>query len=513
MKKIWCFCILNLLMLAVVHAAEKPFQWQAEVKKLPDGKYQAAAVCKVADKAYLYAENTNILVTFASGASRYVTKSTAVFNSENAGIYPAGTHRWQAEFEHEPVKVEANFQGCTSGGSSGDICLMPETLTLYELNATAAPVAADTAALPAALAEVLNDFPQQKSISGLLNKAELIEFVQNNGNAAVSANNSNTDTDFWAILLLVLLGGLSLNLTPCVLPMIPINLAIIGASGSNVSRWQGFRRGSAYALGITLAYGVLGVLAALTGSSFGALNSSAVFNWVIAGVFAALALGMFGVYELDFTRFGNIFRGKSKIKLPPAISAFLLGIMAALLAGACVAPVVISVVVLAGKLYSEGSVWALTLPFALGFSMALPWPLLGAGMSILPRPGAWMVRIKQFFGVVILLMALYYGYLGIVIFRNNNLQDKAVEILTQELTAADKANEDVLIDCWASWCKNCSAQDKVLHSQEVEDVLKKSNIRLIKFQAEDLNDPTVKAFMQKYSLPGLPSLVLLKKGE
>ena len=220
---------------------------------------------------------------------------------------------------------------------------------------------------------------------------------------------------------------------------------------------------------------------------------------------------MFGVYELDLARFSNIFRGKSKIKLPPAVSAFLLGIMAALLAGACVAPVVITVVVLAGKLYSEGAVWALALPFALGFSMALPWPLLGAGMSILPRPGAWMVRVKQFFGVLILLMALYYGYLGVMIFRNNNLQGRAVEKLTQELTAADKANENVLIDCWASWCKNCSALDKVLHSQAVESALKNSNIRLIKFQAEDLNDPSVKAFMQKYSLPGLPSLVLLKK--
>lgn len=509
MKYVLSFC-LSILFALAVNAAENPFQWQSEVKKLPDGKYQLTAVCRVANKAYLYAENTNLLVTFASGASRYVSKSTAVFNSENAGIYPEGTHRWQAEFDHEPVKVVANFQGCTSGGSSGDICLMPETLTLYELNNAAAPAASAASALPVALAEVLERFPQQKTVSGLLNKAELIDFLQGNARNS-AAENRNTGMDFWAILLLVLLGGLSLNLTPCVLPMIPINLAIIGASGSNVSRWQGFRRGSAYALGITLAYGVLGVLAALTGSSFGALNSSAVFNWVIAGVFAVLALGMFGVYELDLARFGNIFRGKSKIKLPPAVSAFLLGIMAALLAGACVAPVVITVVVLAGKLYSEGAVWALALPFALGFSMALPWPLLGAGMSILPRPGAWMVRVKQFFGVLILLMALYYGYLGVMIFRNNNLQGRAVEKLTQELTAADQANENVLIDCWASWCKNCSALDKVLHSQAVESVLKNSNIRLIKFQAEDLNDPAVKAFMQKYSLPGLPSLVLLKK--
>ena len=63
---------------------------------------------------------------------------------------------------------------------------------------------------------------------------------------------------FWAVLF-ILLGGLALNLTPCILPMIPINLAIIGAGAQAGSRRRGFSLGATYGLGIALVYGLLGV--------------------------------------------------------------------------------------------------------------------------------------------------------------------------------------------------------------------------------------------------------------
>ena len=72
--------------------------------------------------------------------------------------------------------------------------------------------------------------------------------------------------------------------------------------------------------------------------------------------------------------------------------------VAALLAGACVAPVVLQVVLFSSDLYAKGTVLALGLPFVLGIGMAVPWPLAGAGMTALPKPGAWMVRVKQVFG-------------------------------------------------------------------------------------------------------------------
>ena len=82
--------------------------------------------------------------------------------------------------------------------------------------------------------------------------------------------------------------------------------------------------------------------------------------------------------------------------------AFGMGAIAALLAGACVAPVVIQVVLFSSDLYAQGTGIALGLPFVLGIGMAIPWPIAGAGLTRLPKPGAWMVRVKQLLGAVIL---------------------------------------------------------------------------------------------------------------
>ena len=87
------------------------------------------------------------------------------------------------------------------------------------------------------------------------------------------------------------------------------------------------------------------------------------------------------------------------------VTSFVMGTIAAILAGACVAPVVIQVVLFASNLYATGTTIALALPFVLGLGMAVPWPIAGAGLASLPKPGRWMIRVKQGFGVVILLTA------------------------------------------------------------------------------------------------------------
>src|SRR4029077_20275605 len=95
-----------------------------------------------------------------------------------------------------------------------------------------------------------------------------------------------------------------------------------------------------------------------------------------------------------------------------------MGAIAALLAGACVAPVVVQVVLFSSNLYASGASAALALPFVLGLGMALPWPIAGAGIAALPKPGPWMVRIKQLLGVLILATAIYYGYEAYLLFAN-----------------------------------------------------------------------------------------------
>src|SRR5206468_8361641 len=96
-----------------------------------------------------------------------------------------------------------------------------------------------------------------------------------------------------AILLIVLIGGLALNLTPCVLPMIPINLAIIGAGAQAASRTRGFLLGSAYGSAMAIVYGLLGLIVILTAGTFGTINSSPWFNLGIAVLFVVLGLAMF----------------------------------------------------------------------------------------------------------------------------------------------------------------------------------------------------------------------------
>src|SRR5205814_6610697 len=204
-----------------------------------------------------------------------------------------------------------------------------------------------------------------------------------------------------AILLIVFLGGLALNLTPCVLPMIPINLAIIGAGTQAGSRGRGFLLGSVYGAAMAVVYGVLGVVVILTASTFGTINASPWFNLGIATLFVVLALAMFDVVTIDFSRYSDRFR-VSDASRGSFLVAFTMGGVAALLAGACVAPVVVQVVLFSSDLYATGTPAALSLPFFLGLGMAIPWPIAGAGIAALPRPGAWMVRIKQVFGVIIL---------------------------------------------------------------------------------------------------------------
>jgi cytochrome c biogenesis protein CcdA len=325
-----------------------------------------------------------------------------------------------------------------------------------------------------------------------------------------------------AILLIILVGGLALNLTPCVLPMIPINLAIIGAGAQAGSRRRGFLLGSTYGAAMAAVYGALGLIVILTAGTFGTINSSPWFNLGIAVLFVALGLAMFDVIDIDFSRYS------SKLQNPTQRGtfglAFVMGAVAALLAGACVAPVVIQVVLFSSSLYAGGTPLALALPFVLGIGMAIPWPIAGAGLSALPKPGAWMVRVKQAFGVLILGTALYYGYLSYTLFDNLRVDATEVSGSVQEmlekgwtnslaagLDQAEREGKPVLIDFWATWCKNCLTMDKTtLQDPSVTAAL--DGYVKVKFQAEDMDAEPTRTVLRHFNAVGLPTYVILKPG-
>lgn len=366
----------------------------------------------------------------------------------------------------------------------------------------------------------LSEFAILGTTGGYLGTTDFIEFIQSAENG-VQQKGMFDGRGPLAILFLVFLGGLALNLTPCVLPMIPVNLAIIGAGARAGSRSRGFWLGAAYGAAMAFVYGVLGLIVILTAGTFGTINSSPWFNLGIALLFIVLALAMFDILEIDFSRYSTRVSVGQSGQGSMAV-AFGMGAVAALLAGACVAPVVIQVVLFSSDLYAAGTNAALALPFLLGIGMAIPWPIAGAGLSALPKPGAWMVRVKQAFGVFILGTALYYGYEAYSLFSDRWVDSREVTSSVEEklkagwhaslgegLAVAAREQKPVLVDLWATWCKNCLMMDKTtLADEQVNGVLR--NYVKVKFQAENPDEAPAKDVMQKFGAVGLPTYVILR---
>ena len=366
----------------------------------------------------------------------------------------------------------------------------------------------------------LREFTVVASTGGYRSVDDFLTFIRNAENG-VKEEGWFEGRGPLAILLLVFFGGLALNLTPCVLPMIPINLAIIGAGAKAGSRSRGFVLGGVYGAAMALVYGLLGVVVITTASTFGTINASPWFNLAIAIVFVVLALAMFDVLTIDFSRFagsaGTSGSGKGSLAL-----AFGMGAIAALLAGACVAPVVIQVILFSSDLYAQGTVAALALPFLLGIGMAVPWPIAGAGLTALPKPGAWMVRVKQAFGVFILATAAYYGYLAYGLFADRWVDAKEVASSVEEklkagwyaslaegLDVATREQKPVLLDMWATWCKNCVVMDRTTFADPAVTKALEGYVK-IKYQAEQLDEHPARTVVERVKAVGLPTYAILR---
>jgi thioredoxin:protein disulfide reductase len=425
-----------------------------------------------------------------------------------------------------PLQLLVKYQGCSNGA-----CYFPEKKLFRVTDAEVVPleVAARHDEAASAALELRGELERFKVVareSGYLKKSDFLNFIE-------KSKSGEQPTDplakfrTWglpATLSFILLGGVGLNLTPCVLPMIPINLAIMmGTAGARVrSRRRGFVLGSSYASGMALAYGVLGLGVVLTGAKFGTLNSSPWFNVGIAAVFVGLALAMFDVFQIDLTRFQSSVNTTRLAQWGQFPFVFVLGGITALLAGACVAPVVIAVLLLSAQMYADGKAAGLLLPLVLGVGMASPWPLAGAGMACFPKPGRWMVWVKRAFGVVILAMAAYYGHLALNLagagHRSTALTSApggeaptpatSNDALLQALLKARQEGQLVFIDFGAAWCKNCVAMDEtVFSSSEVKDKL--GGFIFVRYKAERPNEAPAKDVLDHFGVMGLPTYVVL----
>ena len=331
--------------------------------------------------------------------------------------------------------------------------------------------------MPGAAADAASSVAESAAriAQGYMSPDQFVAFL--NGDAVSTA----LPTSLLLLPFALVLAGLAMNLTPCVLPMVPVNLIVIGKS---------WRRGLLYGLGSALAYGALGVAAAVGGLAFGAIQGSPWFNAAVAVVFAGLALALFGFFNVDFSRYRVAVNAK-----PRSSWAFplFMGALSAVLAGACVAPVLVSALLLTADLYGRGHVLALGIPFLLGVGMALPWPFLGAGLRVLPKPGAWMKHVNRLFGVAVLAFAAWYAHLAYRGFEGPEgaSGDGAASFGAVNATPGtfeshlSVSERPVLVDCWASWCKNCAAMERgTLADPKVREALGKFTV--IRLRAEDI---------------------------
>ena len=498
---------------------DDPFQMQARL----EGDVMRLEFF-VPENHYLYEDSLKVSDALGNGMRPISLPPTASITDPETGKPKAVFDRpFTATFAWEPKEGGAGAARIEWWGCNDELCFVPQ-MHMIKLGA-AAP-------LPAEAAETaLSDWQQELQHfdvidrhSGGMNAEAFLAFLdrETSGETLDEVGGFRLflmdpvafvrEAGYvWAILF-ILIGGLALNLTPCVLPMIPVNLAIIGAGARAGSRQRGFALGATYGLGIALVYGLLGVLVVLTGSQFGTIQANPWFNLVIALIFLVLALAMFDLFHIDFSRFQSGFGGGPK-KQGSYWVALTMGAVAALLAGACVAPVVIAVLLLATNLYEASGVAGLALPFVLGLGMALPWPFAGAGLSFLPKPGKWMEYVKYAFGVGILLFALYYGHLSYRAFLpaevHSGIDGRTNEGFAELLRAARTEGRPLLLDFTASWCKNCAAMEKTTFRDEaVKAALKRYTF--VKYVSEDPQDPETRAVWQHFEVPGLPTFVVLE---
>ncbi|MCK9315726.1 MAG: thioredoxin family protein [Verrucomicrobia bacterium] len=514
---------------------EKPFSVQITPEE-KDGQRGFSLSVQIAPEHYLYKDEFR--VTAADGSLLEPTaplKSVRIkdiFTEKDKDVFKE-SFRAQYIFSTpaQSASVKIEYMGC-----SQEMCFMPEEVEQKfswagESTSVQESKNASNLIAPAATSlwkERSASFKTVAVDSGSMDKESFLKFLDR----AHGESQQGGIEGFlakWGMIItipLILLFGIGLNLTPCVLPMIPINLAIIGAGVKAGSKTQGLLLGGIYGLGMALAYGALGLAVVLAGATFGALNASPWFNLGTAAVFVILSLAMFDVFTIDFSRFHGRTNVNSKTGLLRYLLIFGLGAFSALLAGACVAPALISVLLISTNIYNSGNYLGLLLPFLLGAGMALPWPVAGAGIAALPKPGMWMNRVKQTFGVLILLFAAYYAVEGYKLWKSSteltridNLNTEASEAsasvavdeqLAQAMQESLATGKPIFVDFWATWCKSCMYMEKTTFSDA--DVRKRleSEFIVLKLQTEQPRKSPAKEILDHYEVIGLPTYLILK---
>lgn len=511
---------------------------------------------------YLYTEQTRVEVLDADGNPGQTVEAPASEpnNDPYLGllqVYPGGSHcLWKLKPQgRPPFTIKIRYQGCKkASGDDQSMCYLPETRQFQIM-----PGANN--GLP--LTEGDGSAARSETRPSLDIKAvQPSQTTRDNGLFKVLRRGG-----IWVYLAAFFAGVLS-TMTPCVLPMIPITMAVLG-TGEQEKRGKAVIRSLSYVLGIMLTFTSVATVAAIGGGSLGA---DALGNpYVLAALtlfFAAMSLSMLGVFELQLPFFirQKINHTGGKGILGP----FLMGCASGLVAFPCTGPVLaalLSIVAINGNPIFGASLMAV---YALGFSLL--FFMAGTGLGKL-KPGVYMERLKSLIGVLLLVMTVYCAamllpdfsnllsvggamnrllslalilggfmmgavhsdmynlsgigkkikilgalFISIGVVWNLSMADKTPDLISwgsEPGIAAGQAlstKKPILIDFTAAWCPECKKMELTTFRDSA--VVQELNAKwiLVKIDGTITTQSTEKLF-SRYGIKGLPAIVILDSDE
>jgi thiol:disulfide interchange protein DsbD len=206
----------------------------------------------------------------------------------------------------------------------------------------------------------------------------------------------------------VFAAGVATSLTPCLYPMIPVTVSIVGTSDGRTSRGRRLALILVYVMGLAAAYAALGLLAGMTGTMFGAVSTNPWLQFLMANVMLGAAAMMADVIPVPIPR---VLRERAATAGTGGKFAgvLVMGIVSGLVAAPCGAPVMAGILTWVASTHSAVLGFAYLLAFSLGMCALLVFAAFAADTAVrLPRAGPWMLWVKRGFALILLGVAEYY---------------------------------------------------------------------------------------------------------
>ncbi len=372
----------------------------------------------------------------------------------------------------------------------------------------------------------------------------------------------------WAMiwtLLGIFAGGVALNLTPCVYPMIPITVSYFGgraAAGAAQGKNRLIVHGLCYLLGLAFTNSILGVIAALTGSLMGAVLQHAAVLIAVAAVLVGFATSLFGLWELRLP--SRLTQAAAK-SYSGYFGSLFMGLTLGVVAAPCIGPFVLGLLTWVASMASPwlGFLVFFTLSIGLGLPLLL-LAVFSGQLQRLPRSGGWMLWVRKVMGWVLVGMAVYFlkpllrepaatWVLSAVLLAagvhlawidRNTASLKAFPWLKamtgaaafamaaalvtlqlirgpgvawadysdEALREAAQQRRPVVIDFYAVWCAPCRELDESTFRDPAVVKMAQEGFVMIKVDVTKGGNPIHERLLQEYGIKGVPTVVFISAG-